>query len=135
MTPAEAADRHDGLKGTALRYLAAMEARDLAAAQAFVAPDAVFVFPGGVQRRDLAAIIAGSGTRYRRIAKSVDRCDLVPGVGNRAVVYVLGTLHGLWPDGAAFAGIRFIDRFEFREELITRQEVWNDSGEARLARI
>ena len=48
-----------------------------------------------------------------------------------AVVYARGALSGEWPDGAAFEGVRFIDRFEITGGKIVRQDVWNDIGEAR----
>jgi hypothetical protein len=35
----------------------------------------------------------------------------------------------VWNDGSAFEGIRFIDRFEVVNNLLTRQEVWNDVAE------
>lgn len=113
-------------------YLAAMERRDLALAQRHVAPDAQFVFPGGVRRRGLAEIASGSAARYRSIGKHIDRCDRSEQPDGTTVVYVLGRLHGTWPDGEAFDGIRFVDRFELRDGLICRQDVWNDSGEARI---
>jgi len=133
LSPALAAERHDGPKALALRYLAAMERRDIDAARRFVTADAEFIFPGGARRSDLAAIVAGSSSRYRSIAKHVERCDLCERADGTAVVYVLGSLYGQWPDGSAFSGIRFVDRFEIAGGLIRRQEVWNDSGEARLA--
>lgn len=133
LSPALAAERHEGPRALALRYLAAMERRDLDAARVLVAADAEFVFPGGARRSDLAAIVAGSSGRYRSIAKHVERCDLCERADGTAVVYVLGTLYGQWPDGSAFSGIRFVDRFEVAGGLIRRQEVWNDSGEIRLA--
>ena len=133
LSPALAAERHDGPRALALRYLAAMERRDLDAARVLVTADAEFVFPGGARRSDLAAIVAGSSGRYRSIAKHVERCDLCERADGTAVVYVLGTLYGQWPDGSAFSGIRFVDRFEVAGGLIRRQEVWNDSGETRLA--
>jgi hypothetical protein len=45
------------------------------------------------------------------------------------VVYCSGTLEGVWLDGSAFSGIRFIDRFEVAGGRIVRQDVWNDLGE------
>ena len=45
------------------------------------------------------------------------------------IVYCFGTLNGEWPDGQAFSGIRFIDRFEITQGRITRQQVWNDIAE------
>ena len=133
LSPALAAERHDGPRALALRYLAAMERRDLDAVRGFVSEDAEFVFPGGARRSDLAAIVKGSSGRYRSIAKHIERCDLCEGGDGTATVYVLGSLYGQWPGGAAFSGIRFVDRFEIAGGLIRRQEVWNDSGEARLA--
>ena len=41
---------------------------------------------------------------------------------------------GEWPDGTAFEGIRFIDRFVVVDGKITDQRVWNDLGEARRGR-
>jgi hypothetical protein len=129
---AELAGRYDGARACVLRYLAAMEERDLDAACRFVAQDVELIFPGGARRRDLGEIVAGSATRYRRIGKHVDGCDLCAGSDGTTIVYVLGTLHGQWPDGADFDGIRFVDRFELRDGLIRHQAVWNDSGEWRL---
>ncbi|MCP4560579.1 MAG: hypothetical protein GY873_23055 [Bosea sp.] len=133
LSPALAAERHDGPRALALRYLAAMERRDLDTARGFVTADAEFIFPGGAKRSDLSAIVTGSSGRYRTIAKHVERCDLCKEPDGSAIVYVLGSLYGQWPDGTAFSGIRFVDRFEIVGGLIRRQEVWNDSGEMRLA--
>ena len=47
------------------------------------------------------------------------------------IVWCRGTLHGEWPDGAAFAGIRFVDRFTVRHDRIVDQMVWNDLAESR----
>lgn len=112
-------------------YLDAMEARDLARAETFVSPRAVFVFPGGAERQNLSAIVAGSATRYEFVGKHVEGFDAAEAAGGGINVYVRGTLHGRWRDGSAFDGIRFIDRFEIRDGLIVRQEVWNDAGEVR----
>jgi hypothetical protein len=110
-------------------YLAAMEARDLPAARAHLAPGFAMTFPGGVRLDSLEALVAWSAPRYRFVRKTYERFDAMPGL-----VYCFGTLHGEWPDGTPFAGIRFIDRFELEGRLIRRQDVWNDMGEARAAR-
>ena len=107
-------------------YLAAMEARDLGAARACLAPGFTMTFPGGVTMSTLEELIAWSAPRYRFVAKSYERFDAMG-----ALVYCFGTLHGEWPDGASFEGIRFIDRFELQGGMIARQDVWNDMGEAR----
>ena len=133
LSPALAAEHYDGPRALALRYLAAMERRALDTALGLVSKDAEFIFPGGARRSDLAAIVTGSSGRYRAIAKHIERCDLCECSDGTAIVYVLGSLYGQWPDGTAFSGIRFVDRFEIAGGLIRRQEVWNDSGETRLA--
>jgi len=50
------------------------------------------------------------------------------------VVYCHGTLSGEWPDGSAFSGIRFIDRFTVRAGKLADQTVWNDLAETRAER-
>jgi len=115
----------------AKNYLAAMEERDLERAATFVSPDASFVFPGGKRPQGLAAIVAGSATRYQFVGKIVDRYDAAAAADGGVTVYVLGTLHGRWLDGRTFEGIRFVDRFEIRDGKIRSQEVWNDAGEVR----
>ncbi len=109
-------------------YLAAMEERDLPAARAHLAPGFTMTFPGGATMSTLEDLIAWSGPRYRFVTKSYEGVDAMGGL-----VYCFGTLAGEWPDGTAFQGIRFIDRFELSGGLITRQDVWNDMGEARGA--
>lgn len=119
----------------ALDYLAAMEARDLDLAQTFCAPgDLVLTFPGGRRFTAIDQIVANSSGRYARIGKVITETDGFDAGQARSVVYVRGTLYGEWADGTAFEGIRFIDRFELEGGLIRRQDVWNDTGEARLAR-
>jgi hypothetical protein len=107
-------------------YLSAMEVRDLPAARAHLGPGFRMTFPGGVTMTTLDQLIAWSAPRYRYVKKTYERFDALPGL-----VYCFGTLHGEWPDGTPFAGIRFIDRFELSGALIVRQDVWNDMGEAR----
>ena len=58
---------------------------------------------------------------------------MVPGEGF-TTVYSLGTLYGAWPDGTAFEGNRYVDRFTVRDGLIVSMEVWNDSAERLLER-
>lgn len=115
------------------RFLAAMEARDLAAARACMAEGAAMNFPGGARMARLEDLLAWARPRYRRVAKSYEGFEALDGAGGQ-VVWCRGTLSGEWPDGAPFAGIRFIDRFEVRAGLIRRQDVWNDMGEAMAGR-
>ena len=115
-------------------FLAALQARDVEAAQRHLAPDARIVVPGGRVVGSVREIVANSGARYRAIGKAIERFDVVASA-DKVVVYCLGTLRGTWQDGTAFQGIRFVDRFELRDGRIVLQEVWNDAAEhrARLA--
>ncbi|MBJ3778884.1 DUF4440 domain-containing protein [Acuticoccus mangrovi] len=106
-------------------YLAAMERRDLAAASAFLAAGAELVFPGGARFTRLEDLVAWSAGRYQRVGKRFDRFDAAP-AEDGVVVTVTGTLYGVWPDGSAFEGIRFVDVFRLVAGAIVLQEVWND---------
>ncbi len=56
------------------------------------------------------------------------------GTPEETVVYSLGTLYGAWPDGEAFEGNRYVDRYVVSHGLIVRMDVWNDSAEWLLVR-
>jgi len=111
-------------------FLAAMQSRDLGLAQSFLAPDFVMEFPGAVRMHTLAELIAWAAPRYRSVAKTYERFDESFG-DDATVVYCHGTLSGEWPDGRAFAGIRFIDRFTVKNGKLADQTVWNDLAEVR----
>ena len=109
-------------------YLDAMEARDLPAAQAMLTEDFTMTFPGGAPLRTLQELIDWAAPRYRFVTKTYEGFDTCGDT-----VYCRGTLSGEWPDGTAFSGIRFVDRFELRAGRIARQDVWNDIAEVRAA--
>ncbi|MEN8893879.1 tautomerase family protein [Planktotalea arctica] len=111
------------------RFLTAMERRDLAAAQSFLGSNFVMTFPGSKQMHRLEELIAWAAPRYRFVTKTYDGFDALQSAGAHATVYCRGTLNGEWSDGTPFEGIRFIDRFEVIEGLLTRQDVWNDISE------
>jgi ketosteroid isomerase-like protein len=110
-------------------YLDAMERRDLAAAEALLAPGFVMTFPGGKRLETLQALVEWARTRYKRALKRYDRYDVVPQADGSALVYCFGTLHGELLDGRAYEGIRFIDRFTVRDQRLVDQMVWNDMAE------
>ena len=111
-------------------YLAAMEARDLETAQDMLGAGFQMIFPGTPPMTALSELVAWAQGRYRFVRKKNEAVDAFHSCGV-AVVYVRGTLHGEWPDGRPFDGIRFIDRFEVSGGLIVRQDVWNDIAEVR----
>lgn len=111
-------------------FLQAMQTRDLAAAQVHLHADFRMCFPGGVVMHSLPELGNWARQRYLDIAKDYDRFE-ESWQGDITVVFCHGTLHGHWLDGGAFKDIRFIDRMEVRDGLITRQDVWNDLAEYR----
>lgn len=110
-------------------YLRAMEDRDLDKARTFLGDGFKMVFPGTSPMSTLDELIEWAQPRYRFVTKTYDCVEAFQ--AERTVVYTRGTLSGEWPDGSAFSGIRFIDRFELEGGKIRRQEVWNDIAEVR----
>lgn len=106
-------------------FLSLMQARELGAAAGFLAPGFVMHFPGGSSMQRLEQLVDWASSRYRSVTKDFERFD-ESWTAEGAVVYCSGTLRGVWLDGTAFSGIRFIDRFEIAQGLIQRQDVWND---------
>lgn len=112
-------------------FLAAMERRDLDAAKALLGVGFTMQFPGTAPMTRLQQLIDWAEPRYAFVSKTYEGFDTMQGSGDAAVVYCRGTLSGEWPDGTAFSGIRFIDRFEVAAGFITRQDVWNDIAETK----
>lgn len=115
-------------------FLTLMQSRDLAAAARLLAPDFVMQFPGALPMHRLEQLIDWARGRYQRVGKSFERFDEC-WADEASVVFCSGTLSGLWLDGSAFEGIRFLDRFEVADGLIRRQDVWNDLAEARTPAV
>ena len=112
-------------------FLETLEARDLAGAKAMLAPGFAMTFPGGARFSTLEELVAWARPRYQWVRKRYDRFDEVPGAAGEGAVYCHGTLHGVWPDGTPFEGIRFIDRFTIRDGKLADQLVWNDIAEVQ----
>ena len=113
-------------------FLAAMEARDLEAARSFLAPGFEMIFPGATPMKAIEELVVWSQSRYLSVGKTYDQFDELSSEAGQIVVYCFGHLHGVWPDGNVFDGIRFIDRFTVRDNKLIDQKVWNDMGEAQL---
>ena len=111
-------------------FLTAMQDRDLALAQTFLAPDFAMEFPGPVRMQTLAELVAWAKPRYRSISKTYERFDECFG-DDATTVYCQGQLSGEWPDGSPFTGVRFIDRFTIKNGELADQTVWNDLAEVR----
>jgi len=114
-------------------FLELMQARDLGAASAMLAPDFVMQFPGHAPMHALSEMVTRAKGRYSSVAKTYEHFDESWADG-MTVVFCSGTLHGVWLDGSSFEGVRFIDRFEIADGKIRRQDVWNDLAEAQAPR-
>lgn len=112
-------------------FLKTMEAREIEAAEAFLAEDFAMFFPGAQPLHDLEALIKWATQRYRFVKKAYLGFDVMQSSGLEVLVYCRGTLSGEWLDGTPFENIRFIDRFELVEGKISRQDVWNDIAEVK----
>lgn len=116
-------------------YLRVVMIPDPVAARRFVSPELRIRFTGDRAMRDPADCSAFNAHRYRWVKKRIERTETVAGAtAEEAVVYSLGTLYGEWPDGSAFEGNRYVDRYVVRHGLITELQVWNDSAEWLLVR-
>jgi len=124
-TPAEIVDA----------YLRLLMIPDPEAARRFVSPEPRIRFTGGRAMRDPGECAAFNAGRYGWVKKRIDRTEtVVGGTADETIVYSLGTLYGEWPDGTAFEGNRYVDRYVVRHGLITQMDVWNDSAERLLMR-
>jgi hypothetical protein len=113
-------------------FLQAMQDRDLPRAQGHLAPGFLMCFPGGKRFTALEELVAWGRSRYQRVEKVFERFDEC-WTAEGTIVYCHGTLQGQWPDGSAFEGIRFIDRFLVQAGRLVRQDVWNDLAEHQSA--
>lgn len=116
-------------------FLTALMIPDPQTAKRYVAPDLEIRFTGNRLMHDPAECAAFNRSRYQWVKKRFERTEVVRGGDAReTVVYNIGTLYGAWPDGSAFEGNRYVDRYTLRHGLIAKMEVWNDSAEILLAR-
>lgn len=116
-----------------LAYLEASMVPDPETAARYVADGVRITFTGAREFGHPREVTAFNAGRYRWVKKRMERVDVAPHP-DRTVVYSLGTLYGEWPDGTAFEGNRYVDRFEVVDGRIVRMEVWNDSAERILLR-
>ncbi len=112
---------------------------DPAAASRYTAADLKIIFTGKRTMREPAQCTKFNALRYKWVKKRIERTDVVLSSAQEAelgetVVYSIGTLYGEWPDGQAFEGNRYVDRYVVKNGLITQMDVRNDSAEWMLVR-
>lgn len=113
------------------QFLTHLAASDIASAMVFLSDKFVMQFPGSLPMNQLSELMTWSRPRYRSITRKIHGSEALRSAGDETVVFCRGTLSGEWPDGSTFADVRFVDRFELIDGLITRQDVWNDLAESR----
>lgn len=112
-------------------YLEASMVPDPERAARYMQPGAPITFTGGRLSDHPSGPSGFNAMRYRWVKKRMERFDVSPAEGE-TIVYSVGTLYGEWPDGTAFEGNRYVDRFVVRDGLIVKMDVWNDSAERIL---
>jgi hypothetical protein len=115
------------------RFLEASMVPDPDTAARYIAAELKITFTGGRKYSHPRETAGFNAKRYKWVKKKMDRTDVVPAVGE-TIVYNTGTLYGEWPDGTAFEGNRYVDRFVVRGGKIVQMDVWNDSAERLLIR-
>ncbi|WP_394789296.1 nuclear transport factor 2 family protein [Rhodoferax sp.] len=116
-------------------FLRTIMVPDPEGARAFISPALRIRFTGGREMRDPSECARFNAGRYAWVKKRFEQTDVVAGASNdEAIVYNIGTLYGAWPDGTAFEGNRYVDRYVVRAGLIVQMDVWNDSAEWLLQR-
>ena len=114
-------------------YLEASMKPDPDTAANYVDENVVITFTGGKIFNHPSGPTSINQHRYSWVKKRLgrfDECHTDDGI----VIYSLGTLYGEWPDGEAFEGNRYIDRFLIRNGKIVTMDVWNDSAERLLTK-
>lgn len=134
-TSAVAADEPYDPGAVVDEYLTVLMKPDPVGARRFVGPDLAIRFTGGRAMSDPAQCAAFNAGRYAWVKKRFEATEVMAGATrSHAVVYNRGTLYGAWPDGTAFEGNRYVDRYVVRDGLIVQMDVWNDSAECLLVR-
>ena len=112
-------------------YLEASMVPDPERAATYVAEDVVITFTGGRVYHHPAGPAGFNAMRYAWVKKDMRQFDVAQGAEG-TVVYSTGYLYGAWPDGTAFEGNRYVDRFVVENGKIVKMDVWNDSAERIL---
>lgn len=110
------------------QYLALCEERNLKAASAHLAPDALLVWPGGTRHESLQDMVESASGRYRWVRKHRGEYAVGADAEGRTVVTSRGSLYGVNLHGVEFDGIRYVDVFVLEAGRIIEQHVWNDLG-------
>jgi hypothetical protein len=120
---------HDVARDLILDFIAAIRAADADAARTFLAPGATITFPGPTEFDSVEDFLAWAAARYRNPVYHYSTFDLVHDGPGSTRVYAEGTFDGELLDGRRFEGVRFLDRFDFTGNVITRKLAWSDMAD------
>jgi ketosteroid isomerase-like protein len=115
------------------RFMLASMAGERTVTDELMSPQIEVTFTGGRRFAKPEDVKPFNAARYSWVKKAIERYD-VAFAGDEVVVYSIGTLYGAWPDGEAFEGNRYVDRFVIRDGKIVKMDVWNDSAERLMVR-
>lgn len=114
-------------------FLDASMKPDPVLAATFMSDDVVITFTDGQKYDHPSGTTAFNAARYKWVKKKFGQFDVVK-YDDETVVYSIGWLYGEWPDGTAFEGNRYVDRFVIKNGKIVKMDVWNESAERILVR-
>jgi hypothetical protein len=112
-------------------YLEASMVPDPDRAATYMADTVTITFTGGRVYHHPSGPAGFNAGRYAWVKKDMRQFDVAQGAEG-TVVYSTGYLYGEWPDGTAFEGNRYVDRFVVENGKIVKMDVWNDSAERIL---
>jgi hypothetical protein len=112
----------------AQKFLDLLEARNLDEVAELITDDFVMVWPGGVRFDDLATLKEWGTGRFQSVKNIYDKIEAAETPMGNAVFFI-GTLEGVFADGSAFSGIRFVDRVLVTKGKVSELLVWSDLAE------
>jgi hypothetical protein len=112
----------------AQNFLDLLEARKLVEVAKLITDDFVMVWPGGVRFDDLGALKEWGAGRFQSVKNIYDKIEAAETPMGNAVFFI-GTLEGVFTDGAEFSGIRFVDRVLVTGGRVSELLVWSDLAE------
>lgn len=117
-------------RGVVMAYLAALQATDFDAVRAVLTEDCTFRMPGGQVFDSPEDMAAWARPRTRSFDYSLLGMETAPG-DTGPVVYMRGSMSGIWPDGTPFDDVSMVTRFVFMGARIRTIQVWHDLAEKR----
>lgn len=110
------------------QFIAAINSRDLQAAESVSDPNLEMFFPAGVTLTGVAGFFDWLKKRTPVSRYDYDTFHAVLS-GSDFIVYASGSATGELASGVSFTAVRVLDRFLIRDGKIVKKEAWSDMGE------